>query len=468
MQLSKLNVLIEFIRNNSKYKKIFFDRFEIDSRKIKDNQVFISVGENVTKNTQNIKNAIKNNASGIITFSKFSRKDTKTTIPFLLIEDLKNIYYKIFSKSLEKHNHHSKVIGITGTNGKTSTVMLLANAFANIKKKVGVISSEGIGVYPILKENKYTTPPIDIIYESYDKFLDSRCDYIIIECSSQGLHQGRLKGIFFDYSIITNIYSDHLDYHKTLNRYINAKLSIIKQSKITILNHDSPILKRIKKSMLKKAKIDYVCKDLNYPDKFITLNSAYKKGEIKKFHMSSILFIDKIMKYEGFSNNVIQKSISKLSAVNGRRNIIHTKDKGTYIIDYAHTAQSYEDIYKDFNTNKSVTTLFGCGGDRDNTKREVTARIVDKYSSNIFITEDNSRTEKFTKIVKDILKGINKNTQYMIYESRKKALRSLFLQSKSHDINFILGKGSESYIIRGKKKIKHNDINYIMDMIKKL
>ena len=467
MQQNKLNVLINFILNNSKHKKKFFDRFEIDSRKINNNQVFLSVDNDVAKNSKNIKNAIKNNASAVITFSPFSRINKRTIIPFLVVENLKEIYYKIYLKTIENYNHRAKTIGITGTNGKTSTVLLLANALTNLKKKVGVISSEGIGIYPKLKENNYTTPTIDIIYKSYDNFLNNQCDYIIFECSSQGLHQGRLKGIFFDYSLITNIFSDHLDYHKTFKEYINSKLSILNQSKVAILNYDSPTLKKIDLSIFKETKIHYVSDNIKGQDIIQNINSFQAKERTKKFHSSSILLIKSIMKLERFTDVSIKKSLTNLSTVKGRRNIIFTKTKGTYIIDYAHTAQSYKEIYKDFNTNGSVTTLFGCGGDRDKTKRKITAKIVDKYSSNIFITEDNSRSEKFTTIVKDILEGINRNSHYTIQKSRKKALKKLFIQSKRNDINFILGKGSENYIVKGKQKIKHNDISYILDMIKK-
>ena len=468
MQQNKLNVLIKFILNNSKYKKKFFDRFEIDSRKITTNQVFLSIDDNPIKNSKHIKNAIKNNASGIVTILPFLRKDIKSTLPFLVVEDLKEFYYKIFLKYLEKYKHYPKIIGITGTNGKTSTVLLLANALTNAKKKVGLISSEGIGVYPKLKENNYTTPTIDVIYKSYDNFLNSRCDYIIIECSSQGLHQDRLKGIFFDYSIITNIFSDHLDYHKTLKSYVNSKLSIINQSKVAILNYDSAILKKIDYSRFKETKIHYISNGTQKLDNHPNMNSSYTNNKANRFHISSVLFIKSIMKLEGFKDHAIQKSLLNLTTVNGRRNVIYTENKGTYIIDYAHTAQSYKDIYKEFNTNKPITTLFGCGGDRDKTKRKITARIVDKYSSNIFITEDNSRAEKFTTIVKDILKGINKKSHFIIQKSRKNALKSLFKKSRSNDMNFILGKGSENYIIRGKQKIKHNDMNFILDMLKRI
>lgn len=468
MQQNRLDVLINFIRNNSKYKKKFFDRYEIDSRKINNNQVFLSIDNNETKNFNNIKNAVKNHASAVITSLPFSRNNQNTIVPFLVIKELKDVYYKIFLETIKKYKHKPKIIGVTGTNGKTSTSLGLANALANTKKRVGVISSEGIGIYPKFIDNTYTTPTIDVIYESYEQFLKNKCHYIIIECSSQGLHQGRLKGISFDYSIITNIYSDHMDYHKTLKSYINSKLLILKQSKLSLLNYDSPILKKIDCSKYKETKICYISLSSKYLDNLKKINIEIIRDKVKNFHIISLLFIYSIMKAEGFKDSIIKKSMLSLNPIKGRRNIIHTKNKGTYIIDYAHTAQSYLEIYKDFKTNKPVTTLFGCGGDRDKEKRKITGRIVDKYSSSIFITEDNSRSEEFKSIARDILKGINKKSKYIIEESRRKALRNLFVKSKSNDMNFILGKGSESYIIRGKQKIRHNDMNYLVDMIKKI
>ena len=467
MKKNKLDVLLSFILNNSKYKKKIYDRFQIDSRKVEKNQVFLSLNDNRAKNLKNIDNAIKNNASAIVTSLKISRKDIKTIIPFLIIEDLKNIYYKIYLDTIKEHNSKTKIIGITGTNGKTSTTLLLANALHNTGKKVAIISSEGIGFYSKLKENNYTTPTIDIIYKSYDKFLSLSCDYIIIECSSQGLHQGRLKGICFDYSIITNIYSDHLDYHKTLKRYINSKLLILDQSKVAFINYQSPILKRLDLSKYKKTKIQYILRDKDHIESINKLRKDYIRNNDKNFHISSLLFTKSIMSAEGIKEYIIKNSISNLKEVEGRRNIILTKKKGTFIIDYAHTNQSYADIYQDFNTDKPITTLFGCGGDRDKTKRKITGRIVDRYSSRIFITEDNSRSEEFNLIAKDILRGIKKKSKCIIEKSRKNALRRLITQSRSRDMNFILGKGNESYIIRGKQKIRHNDMKYIMEMIKK-
>tara|TARA_Y100000768_G_scaffold90640_1_gene65294 strand:- start:415 stop:1836 length:1422 start_codon:yes stop_codon:yes gene_type:complete len=467
MQQSKLNVITNFIHNNSKYKKKFFDRFEIDSRKIHDQQIFISLEENAYRNSRNILDAIKKKASAVVSTLPYDRNYYQTTIPFLFVEDLKDIYYQLFSNNLDKNKKCPKIIGITGTNGKTSTLLLLAEALMIRKNKIGVISSEGIGIFPKLRENSYTTPTLDIIYKNYNEFLISECDYIIIECSSQGLHQGRLKGILFDYALITNIYSDHLDYHRTLSSYIDSKLQLINQSKVAVLNYDSPVLRRINNIKHKLTKIYYVSQTKQSMKNLIKVKKCYSENNLERFHISSLLLIVAIMKREKIKDNLIKKSISKLSSPKGRRNIIYTKNKGTFIIDYAHTTQAYKEIYKDFKTDNSVTTLFGCGGDRDKTKRKSIGKIVEKYSNKIFITEDNSRSEDFTKISVDILIGINKKSKCLIEKSRKKALNKLFNQSRRDDINFILGKGSENYIHRGKQKIKHNDLEYIENMIEK-
>ena len=135
-----------------------------------------------------------------------------------------------------EYKHKVKAIGITGTNGKTSSILLLAQSLTYLKKRVGIITSEGCGIYPALEGSDYTTPPIDVIYEYFTNFVSKKCDYIIIECSSQGLHQGRVKGLLFDYACITNIHNDHLDYHKTIENYNDSKLLMLKQSKKAILN----------------------------------------------------------------------------------------------------------------------------------------------------------------------------------------------------------------------------------------
>ena len=474
-----LDLLKRFIALNGDNSKNLYDKISIDSREVRPGQVFLSLDINQHKNLINIKHAIKNGACAFISSFQFNRTQINSSVPYFIQKDLKGSIYKLYKNNLKKNNFKIKTIGVTGTNGKTSTVLLLAQSLTNLKKKVGVISSEGIGHYPLLKKNDYTTPPIDIIYKNYSDFIAKKYDYVIIESSSQGLDQGRLKGMCFDYSFITNIYSDHLDYHKNIKSYAIAKLSIIQQSKCAILNNDSDILMK-ELSTKDKIKYAFISNDVrNKKNCLITYNDEKKnicisnktikltEYNIINFNIYSLLFICSFLYLEDYKNNTIKKVINNLNPLPGRRQIINTKKRGKFVIDYAHTIQSFHDIFMNFNSNCNITTLFGCGGDRDKSKRKIIAKAVDSNSSFSIITEDNSRSENFLSILYDIKSGFSDKKRYRVIESRKKAIKYLFKNSKKDSLNFILGKGNEDYILKKNKKTRHNAINYLNLLINK-
>ena len=462
---NKLNICKNFILKNSDHSEYLMNRFAIDSRRINHKQVFISLDTNPAKNVNNIKHAITQGATGFITTVPVTRESINSSIPFLVIKNLENIYTGLFKIDFTETKRKPTIIGITGTNGKTSTVLLLAQALTLQNKKVGVVSSEGVGVYPDLINSDYTTPPIDRNYMYLRKFTDRKCHYVIMECSSQGLHQGRLDGFLFNYSLITNIDQDHIDYHLSLTNYVNSKLKIINQSETSILNHDCVKLNKIN---LKKytCNVFFISKKKHQNQKVLNTSLGYNFDSSVNFNTYSLLMITAIMKLENFSEPKIKKSLKKLTPLMGRRQVIDTKNKGTYIIDYAHTSSAYKAIYKEFAISKKICTLFGCGGDRDQTKRAQTGRIVDKYSSKIIITSDNSRTERFQKIQKDILEGIKNTKKVIIIRSRKEAIRYMFKHSSHNQLNFILGKGNENYIFENHKKIHHNDIIYLKKLLR--
>ena len=465
----KLKQYKNFILCNTRHDKYLSNRFCINSKYLRENQVFISLEKNTKKNFSNIKDAIEKGASGFITPFIYSRKILNKPVPYLVSKDIFSTYSKLFKYDLLKIKQLPCLIGVTGTNGKTSTSLLLADSLTIQNKKVGLISSEGVGIYPNTLQNDYTTPPIDIIYKNLINFSLKKCDYIIIECSSQGLHQGRLDGIYFDYSVITNIDKDHIDYHKTLRDYIHSKLNIINQSIKVVLNHDCINLKKIDNSQYKCKQKYYISKNPINKKNFIDTDilGSFHKTKMNPFNKYSIKLIIALMKLEKFNIDEILESISRLRPLKGRRHIISTKHNGIFLIDYAHTEQAYKNIFYDFCKNKKVRTLFGCGGDRDTSKRKLTAKIVDKFSSEIIMTEDNSRTEKFSVIKKDIISGIVHKNRVRVIENRKKAIKYLFETSTKNDLNFILGKGNENFILKNNRKIKHNDIDYLEGLISK-
>ena len=165
---------------------------------------------------------------------------------------------------------------------------------------------------------------------------------------------------------------------------------------------------------------------------------------LKNFNLYSLLMIIAIMKFEKVKTSMILKSINNLDYIDGRRQIFSTRENGEFIIDYAHTVQAYKNILREFDMSKKICILFGCGGDRDKSKRKSIGRIVDQFSSKIIITEDNSRTEQFKKILKDILKGIKNLDKVKIIKSRKKAIRYMLRISSNDQLNFIMGKGNEN------------------------
>ena len=419
-EIDNLDLCIKFILYNSKYNKLFSQRFSIDSRRLNKGQVFVSLHHDIKKNKLNIKDAIRNGASGFISPFKLSRKDIQVLIPYLVVENIKNLSISLLKYDLTKLTHQPVLIGVTGTNGKTSTSLLLAQALTYHNKKVGLICSEGNGIYPVLKTSGYTTPPVDINYRLIIEYTQKKCDYIIIESSSQGIDQGRIEGIRFTYAMITNIDRDHIEYHKSLKNYINVKLSILKQSKTAIVNYDSIHLKKITQSKYCLQNLYFISRKTMNNKKGLNINMKVYENKYDSFNPYSIKMISALMKLEKFRESMILRSIDNLTPLKGRRQIINTLKKGSFIIDYAHTVDAYKNIYKDFANNKKIVTLFGCGGDRDKSKRMTTAKVVDNYSTHIIITKDNSRTEKFDIICRDILKGIKNKTKIDIIASRKK------------------------------------------------
>ena len=226
-----------------------------DSRLVKKKYLFIAINGSKYNGDDFIDQSIEYGASVIV--SENFPKIINDKVTYIKVENIKKCLAIISNNFYEYPSKKIKLIGITGTNGKTSTALLLAQALRYQNKKIGVISSEGSGVYPNLAENEYTTPPLDINYKYLRSFCKKKCDYVIIECSSQGLHQGRLDGIHFTYSIITNIDQDHIEYHKSQKNYINSKLKILNQSRISILNFDSKNLKNI-------DHLKYDCKKIFY------------------------------------------------------------------------------------------------------------------------------------------------------------------------------------------------------------
>ncbi len=403
-----------------------------------------------------IKQAEKKGVRGIILENRIEKKLLPKKIPLLQIPNLGENLNSILDYFYSKPMQNMYIIGVTGTDGKTSTCHHLAQFLSSLypKKIIGVITSEGNGIYPNLIKTNFTTPDNHILYNEYKKFYKKNVNILIIECSSQGLDQGRLNYHSFNTSILTNIYKDHIDYHKSISQYIESKLKLFEMTKdFILLNSQSKKIKnKIKNTDAKKL----IYKETDSPCGF---NGT--SVQIDLFEKLALIF--KIN-----SKKKIASAASSVKPVVGRFNIIKGRNNQVIIIDYAHTPSSLIRVCKKAikrrsfsNKNNKLIIVFGCGGDRDKSKRKEMGSIACKYASHTIITDDNPRSENPKTITREICSVFGEKDSFEVINDRKKAIRRSIQLTSENDIVLIIGKGNESDIMYNNKKLKHNDIQYV-------
>ncbi len=446
-----------------------------DSRKIKPGDTFVAVKCEENDGHKYIEKAIENGATTIVcehgnySVNTIVVKDTKK----YLEEILKKEYSYIFDKI--------KLIGITGTNGKTTSAYIIQKSLNKMGIKTAYIGTIGYYIDEKVLSLPNTSPDLSSLYELFVDAYESDCKYVVLEASSQGLEGGRLNTLMFDYAIFTNLTQDHLDYHKTMENYSNAKRILfdkLKKDGISILNIDDPY-------HTKYITDNYITYGFNESDYQITSydlkpdysvfkykhnNEEYEiktiipgKHNIYNVLVSIIILEELGNKYEDFKN-----VMSLIDSPDGRMNTIKYKDN-VIIIDYAHTPDAVEKILKTAHemTDKNIYTVFGCTGDRDRTKRPIMMDIVTNLSTKAIVTIDDLHNEDITQILDDMLKGI-KNSNYEIELDRYKAIEKAISYLNSGDILLILGKGHEEFIIIKDKKIPHNDMKAVKEIINKI
>ena len=401
----------------------------ISANSKKGNNIFVSL------NNKYIDDAINNGFKKIIV-SKSKFKAVKSTRKYLE-KYLKKYYYKQIKDVI--------LIGVTGTNGKTSTSYLIYQALNLAGIKCSYIGTIGFYLENDIKKLNNTTPDICDLYEMIIESINCGCKAVVMEVSSHALKLGRVNTLKFDYAILTNITEDHLDFHKTYKDYYKTKMSIFK---------------KLKKKGTKISDIKIENYDIN-KDYFKYNNKIYNtkiKGEYNiKNIIPSIIILDKM-------NIDSRKIIPQLCLPPGRMQIINYKNNNI-IIDYAHTPDAMEKIIstvKIMNHNR-IITIFGCGGNREKEKRPKMGEIASLLSDYVILTNDNPRDENPKEIIREIKQNMNNN--YKIIYDRKKAIQEGIKMLKENDVLLILGKGHEEYQIIDNKKIFFSDLYTVYDII---
>ena len=370
------------------------------------------------------------------------------------------------------------MIGVTGTNGKTSTTYFIESILKYCSRKTGVIGTVGItidGKKQDIKIATSTTPDILELSSIIDIMHKDKCDDVIMEVSSHGLDMKRVDNIRFNIGVFTNLTQDHLDYHKTMDNYCKAKAKLFNMCEYGIINVDDEYSDEI----IKNASCKIMTYSTNKPSDLQAKNIVYKmdkvlftvsiKGQEVAFELNvpGAFSVYNCLSAIGVALNMdiplpdIVEGVRNIKGVPGRIQNI-SNDKGfNVIVDYAHTPAGLENIIstvREFTTN-NVITVFGCGGDRDKTKRPIMGEVVAKMSDMTFITSDNPRTEEPKEILKDIEAGVKPITdKYEMIVDRKEAIFKAILMAKAGDSVIIAGKGHEDYQILKDKTIHFDDV----------
>ena len=379
-----------------------------------------------------------------------------------------------------------KIIGVTGTNGKTTTATLIYEMLRRCGYKAGFIGTGKIfsdGV--LLSEETYsmTTPDPTLLYPSIAKMQNDGCEYIVMEISSHSISLGKIAPIRFEYAIFTNLDDDHLDFHGSKEEYFKAKLSLFSLAKRGLFNLDDEYSKRA--SQLVGCKVStfgilnegdaYATEisenDLSPVSFFYRAENLIFKAEtrlIGQFNAYNALAALKCLIDLGIKPCIAKRALAQIKNVEGRMQSFDGEIRA--LIDYAHTPSAFINCLKSakqsINSKQKLIVVFGCGGDRDKSKRSIFGMQAEKYADIIIITEDNSRCEKLESIVDDITSGI-KQKKYEVIPDRETAIRRAFDLATCGDIVAVIGKGHERYKIVENEYIPFDERKIIIDAMKR-
>ena len=447
-------------------------KYENDSRKVQKGQTFIAIKGLTVDGHDYIDKAISNGASEII-----CEKDLDIDIPYIKVKDSSEYQKEVLKKEYGYVIDDLKLIGITGTNGKTTSAYLTYQMLSSLGVDCAYIGTIGFYHKDEYVELPNTTPDIVVIYRLLYDAYQKGCKCVVMEVSSQALSYDRLFGINYDIIAFTNFTEDHLDYHKTMENYLKAKLMILdhlKDNAIILANKDDEKYKCFRKESHKfltfgyKADYEIINFDSTPAETELTFKYNNKEYNIiipltSKFNIYNYLTMLSIVNNYGFDINIILEQTSKLKAPKGRCET-YKVNNGYAIVDYAHTPDAEEKVINAYNELKKnkVITIIGCGGDRDPKKRPIMGDIATTLSDYVIFTSDNPRTEDPNKIIDDILKGVKKDN-YEVIVDRKEAIHKGISIMNKEDILLVLGKGHENYQIIGKEKHHLDDAEEILN-----
>ena len=480
MKLNELIAALHDFRLRDKNENPEITSIEMDSREVKTGSLFICIKGYTVDGHNYVNQAIEKGAVAIVAEKEI---ETIQAVPVIQVRSTMRAMAILANAFYDNPTAKMHMIGITGTNGKTSVSYLIEEILRQSGKQIGVIGTIGMKIGDDVFETKNTTPDALTLQKMFKQMLDANVETAVMEVSSHALHIGRVHGCQYDIAVFTNLTQDHLDYHKTMDAYRAAKSLLFSQlgngydsnrPKYAILNvddaataeyivacqgivltygidNDADLMARDIQTTSSGTTFTLVMNDVTYP---------IKMGLVGKFNVYNILATIGATLASGVDLDFIIAAIRSLTGVSGRFELVDAGQDFNVIVDYAHTPDSLENVLKtigDFAKGK-IYCIIGCGGDRDKSKRPIMAEIASRMSDYPIFTSDNPRTEDPVAILKDMEAGATKQANdYKVIVDRKEAIIYAIEKAQTGDVILIAGKGHETYQIIGEKVLDFDD-----------
>ena len=476
----KLSQVLKDVKVKNEYKDVEIKDITADSRQVEEGYLFVCIKGASFDGHSVAEEMLQKGAAAVVCEHDLGLENQ------VIVEDTRMAYSPICAAFFGNPADSLKLIGLTGTNGKTTTTFLIKQILENVGKKCGLIGTVqnmvGSEIYPA----HYTTPDPYELQSLFRKMVDASCEYCIMEVSSQALAQGRVEGIHFYIGAFTNLTQDHLDYHKTWENYFEAKKLLFKACDIAVTNVDDEYGLKIVEGCgckvvtygVDNMKADYTARNVRFSSEGVKYDLIGEKiGRVNcpipgRFSVYNSLCATSVALTLGVDFTDVLEAISKSNGVKGRIEVVPTPNQDyTVIIDYAHSPDGLENIISSLKeiANGRVVTVFGCGGDRDKTKRPKMGKIAADLSDFCVVTSDNPRSENPSDIIKDILEGMkDSKTPYKVVENRKEAISWAMKNAKKDDIILLAGKGHETYQILPTGTIHFDEREAVAEVLEEL
>ncbi len=471
--------LKELINCKAEYGEIEISGITVDSREVKPGYAFICIKGARSDGHKFAQNAIDSGAAVVVTEEDLKLQNQ------ILVKDTHIAYSQMSAKWFNNPTKSLKLIGVTGTNGKTSVTYMLKKILEAQGHKVGLVGTIQNMIGDEIIETKNTTPGAYELNSLFSKMKESGCTYVVMEVSSHALDQARVYDLDFEVAIFTNLTQDHLDYHETMENYLEAKKKLFKMCKKAVINLDDEYAPQLMEGLDCEIityslgdNSTYSAKAINYKPSSVvyelvgnnTINHIKVNTGGRFTVYNSLCAIISAVEL-GFDVCKVVNALASLEGVKGRAEVVPTNKDFTVIIDYAHTPDGLKNILSTFREceKNRLTVLFGCGGDRDKTKRPIMGSVAARYADFVIVTSDNPRTENPSEIIDDILVGMEGTvTPYKVIENRIEAIKYAVKSAVANDIIVLAGKGHETYQILKDETIHLDEREVIAEALQEL